>query len=784
MNNSKPSSTRKSYQRRPDCGRQHPTKGCACAECAAAREQGPASPDQAPEVLQGQPHTVAPPASASTGLQRPSTGPVQEPFTFEQALLPHGVPMFVDQQQEAQQDEEGAQYGDPRRCPHHPHVTTSSPDGLFDAPCGECEAEQYEAATAPWNRNMNDEQATVIAHDRGPLYCAAVAGCGKTRAVVNRIARLVHDGAQPERILAVTFSKKAADEMNDRLHDDLGITTARVGTWHSLALQVLKEDQLQASKWSIDERDRNKGFIKEAVGYRYLDWKGADVTALRMYIGVCKANLWADDSPEALDAARAKFGHDASKAVQAYRISDELTHGAALLTFDDMLVFCARHLQIDDNAARWGARWDYVLQDEAQDANVVQMTIAEALAQRHRNYAIVGDPAQSIYGFRGSSPLHFTAFVERWGAAAVYMNRNYRSGRAIVEAANRAIAPAEVRLPVDMVAMRDFEGSARATVAETLEDEGAAFVEWVQQHQQDGGALSDVACLFRTNAQSRALEEALLAAKVPYVVIGGSSFYERKEVKDLLAYLRVAMGRDTTGDAVKRCINAPFRYLGLKFTDRVMLLGGGPSPAGPNDWPAVVAQAARGAGIQRRQQVSAEEWADLIVATGRKVHEGAAPGEVLQWLVDRTGYLAWLQKEEGEESIESSHAANVRELVRVAGRFSTCTELLDYIERSIKEAAQQRRSQRGERVMLMSIHRSKGLEWPLVWVCGCVDGVLPHAKGDPEEERRLFYVAVTRARDAVVCSAVGRMATGAGVRVMQPSRFLFDAGLLQRSTSV
>ena len=375
------------------------------------------------------------------------------------------------------------------------------------------------------------------------------------------------------------------------------------------------------------------------------------------------------------------------------------------------------------------------------------------------------------------------AFEQEWKPTTVYLNRNYRSGRAIVAAANDIIRLAQVRLPVDMIPERADEGKVSVVCGDTLDGEARSFTQWVQQHVAEGAEFSDCTALFRTNAQSRALEEALLGARIPYVVVGGTSFYERKEIKDLLGYLRVASNRDRTGDAVKRCINAPFRFLGAKFVDRVMACADVENDhhAGGPDWTRVVRTAALQAGIQRRQEQSAHEWVDLIRFTDRCIKGGghdARPASILNDLVQQTDFIEWLTKEEGEESIENSAGANVRELIRVAERFETVKALLDYIDKSIAEQAKQRSgSEQGNRVLLMSIHRSKGLEWPFVWVVGCNEAILPHARGDIEEERRLMYVAITRARDELVLSWVLKMALKGGVKQMEPSRFLSDANL-------
>lgn len=627
-----------------------------------------------------------------------------------------------------------------------------------------------------WLQNMNDEQLQVIAHVEGPLQVLAQAGSGKTRALVHRVARLVLEvGISAERIFAVTFSRAGAGEMEKRLRM-LGVD-ANVQTWHAFALRVLREDSTRYAQWEVDEKDRAKFHVKDALGFKQLNWKDADLTKVRRFIGYCKANLWFPDSEECADFARKEFGRMGPTAVRAYALSQASIEAAGILTFDDMLVYCWQHLLIEENRDRWAAHFDFVLQDEAQDQNQVQRSIGEQLARTHRNYMIVGDPAQSIYGFRGSKPDYIMSFEEEWEATRVAMFRNYRSGKAIVAFANAIIRSGKVRLPEDMSAERGVEGSAKIVAAADLEDEAKQFVAHVQALNADAVPYKDITALFRTNAQSRALEDALLRTKTPYVIVGGTNFYNRKEVKDLLGYLRVAAQQDPEGDGVKRCINAPFRFLGAKFTERLMARG---APDG--DWAKAVQAVASEQGIQSRQVQSANEWAALITSTtaiiesssedeGEESARMRSPAWLLQRIVRDTKYLEWIRKEEGDESIESSHQANVRELLRVAEAFSTVPEMLDYVQKNIEDSTKQKRGQK-DRVTLMSIHKSKGLEWPHVWIVGCNEKILPHAKGDIEEERRLMYVAVTRARETVTCSWVARLATAGGVSEAEPSRFL------------
>lgn len=627
-------------------------------------------------------------------------------------------------------------------------------------------------ATPVWERGMNPEQLAAIRHQDGPCALLAQAGSGKTRALVHRIARMVAQGTRAEKILAVTFSKKAAMEMNERL-EQLGVEDARVGTWHSLCLQILKEDGV-CEGWTMgDEADSKSKMIlkKDVLGYEGMGWKEADLGEVTRYIGWCKAHLARPGSNFARDHAEEAGGGDQSLFLEAYARYQALLERREILTYDDFLLYAHEHLVVETNRAKWAARWRYLLQDEAQDANLAQVEIAKLLARDHRNYLVVGDVAQAIYGFRGSSPLYLHGFAEQWGAQTIVMNRNYRSGSKIVDAANRVIAPAAVRLPTDMLCERGVEGDVRVQECFDLDDEGEGIACWVERLLQDGVKLSDVCVLYRTNAQSRAPEEALLNKRIPYEVVGGTSFYERKEVKDLLAYLRVAADRDQDGDAARRCVNAPFRYLGARFLDKLEAAQG-------ETLRQRVQGACQAAGIQSRQVASVHQWLGIVEQLTVKIAAGIGPEELLNHVLDRTGYMEWIQREHGEESVEDSRGSNVREMVRIAGRFEAAGELLNYIDEMQQAGRRKHRGDAAEKVKLMSVHRSKGLEWKHVWVCGCNDLVLPHGKGDLEEERRLMYVAVTRARDGLVLSYVKKFAYRAGVKDAFPSPFLADAGLI------
>jgi DNA helicase-2/ATP-dependent DNA helicase PcrA len=617
-------------------------------------------------------------------------------------------------------------------------------------------------------KGANPEQAIAIQHTNGPLGVFAGAGSGKTRVLCSRIAYLVSRGVPASRILAVTFSKKAAVEMEERTRG-FGVLDARVGTWHSLALQILREEHA-IDGWKVDDTDRAKFILKDVLGWKGMNWKDADVGVVSSFISFCKSQLWDASSREAGDYSKGE-----RRLVEAFRRYETELADNRLLTFDCMLVKAAMLLSNESTRLRWAAKWDYVLQDEAQDANPAQMTIAEALARDHRNYMVVGDPAQSIYGFRGSRPEYVTEFAATWhGATVVNMNRNYRCGSAIVAVANEAIRPATHKLPVDLIAEGGWTGGVSFWREANLDAEAERIVSVVKDNLQLGRKLEEHTVLFRTNAQSRALEEAFLSAQIPYVVVGGTSFYERKEVKDLLAYLRTALGREVESN-LRRCVNAPFRFIGTATVDKLLsqLKANGGNVERTMSTP----------GLQGRQVASLRQWLAALDAVRHAASAMADPeahnapktvGAIIDALERAVGYCDWLRKDQGEESVESSHVANVKELIRVAERFTSVESFLDFIDDTIAKAKDAKKESGKGRVLLMSIHRSKGLEWPYVFVCGCSEGILPHPRGDADEERRLFYVAVTRAAQHCYLTSPATLALRTGLKEVASSRFVSE----------
>jgi DNA helicase-2/ATP-dependent DNA helicase PcrA len=653
---------------------------------------------------------------------------------------------------------------------------------------------------------LNPEQHEVVLHDKGPLLVVAVAGAGKTHALVNRCGYLVRvRKVDPSRILAVTFSKAGADEMQERLDSLIGKSGARIGTFHSLALEILFAENPEYRDWTIDDRDRYRLCLKDATSYKEMDWKEADATLLSAYTGLCKANLARPDSDIAAGIADGFYARLRKPAAhpglmrQAYARAEEIRQSRLLLTFDDMLMNAVEKLRDDNDArVRWASRYDYVLQDEAQDQNLAQLLMGELLAQDHRNYMLVGDPAQAIYGFRGAKPEKLLAFQNTWDSKVVLMGRNYRCGESIIDVANAALDAMrpDTRLDVKMIAERREDGApVPGTVSckqyTTTDDEGFGIVDQIQAMMEDGVLPRDFAVLYRVNAQSRSPEEALITARLPYRVIGGVSFYERKEVKNLLAYLRLANGTGALDD-VGRCINTPFRYLGKAFIEKVRAEAerAGVMSGADRNWTKVIRTVADKEGIQSRQRSSANDWASIVDTMAARIARGvnaepnsvpydeALPASILERIVLQTRYAEALLKEEGEESTENSRVSNVREMIRAAGRFNSVSDLLDYVDKMIKASKESSKEKSPNKVTLCTLHRAKGLEWPVVFIAGVSDLVLPHGRAEePDEERRLYYVGVTRARDTLHVSCVRTLAFGGKLREVDPSPFLAESGL-------
>ena len=661
---------------------------------------------------------------------------------------------------------------------------------------------------------MNPEQSAAIMHRSGPMSVLAGAGSGKTRVIIHRVAMLVRSGVSPNRILAVTFSKNGQLEM-ERRGKKMGLRKVDFRTWHSLALMVIRKGGTPWARWPQDgsddeeddddllppppeeatdessednteeeeepekpkERRSARTLLKIIVGSKGLNWINVDFGQLRQFIGYCKAWMWSPESTEALAFARRKFAGDANLAIMAFRNYDEAIEEERILTYDDMLLKCVQWLEQGDHANRWAARWDHLLQDEAQDASAVQLRIAHLLARGHRNYFVVGDPAQAIFSFRGSYPDFILNFGKEWlGSKTITMFRNYRCGSDVIKLANSVIGPSRHRLPEPLAAECGWPGTVTHHAPRNPNAEAELVANSILVHQAQGSKLRDNVVLYRLNSHSRAIEEKLLQRKIPYYVVGGIPFYQRREVRSLLSYLRLASGIDVV-DSMRRSINTPNRYLGKEFTAKVETHLKMPSPT-EKDVATAIDKACKHANVNRRQIESANEYGSLLVTLAARVRaSGEPPYVLLRDLISKTGFEVWLRTEEGDETVDNNQVANVKELVRVSRDFTSVASMLEHIA-LVEKAAKKQSKSKVDRVLLMTIHKCKGLEFRHVHFIGATEKIIPHPKAeDEDEERRLFYVAVTRAAHTLMISSPLIVITRGGVMEVEPSDYLIEAAL-------
>ena len=665
---------------------------------------------------------------------------------------------------------------------------------------------------------LNDTQRAVVEHESGNAAMYAVAGSGKTRSVVHRIANLVRKGHNPERILATTFTKKAAGEMNERLAK-LGVKIrkhkgdggARIGTFHSVCWEIVRD----GSPWQgyqLDDKDVMKYKLKDIVGWKGMQWQGVDITEVIGFISRCKNDLISPDLAEMY----VSFGYELKqnerpewmpqdkRFVEAYHQYEDERNRAGLLTFDDMLKGAVEWLQMDRNARlRWQGRYDHVVVDEFQDSNKAQYELMRFLSESCKSLLVVGDDDQLIYSWRGSRGEYTLTFEQVFGAEGYRAESNYRSRPEILTIANSVIKHNDPhRVPKTNQAQRQPGGEGTVTwkAVEDMDAEAEVVVQRMKELRQQVGVdeigWKDMAVLYRTNAQSRAFEEVLLREKIPHVVVNGTDFYSRKEIADVLAYLKVAVD-DNDDKACERAINRPFRYIGRVAIEKLKEI----AKRSRVSLMEAVCDFGGQVGLQRRQVESLRQFAEIVEWIRAEVKDledersggplfdrdrditeqlgGKLSGvaHLISQIVVRTGYEQWLLSDEGSDTAENSRVSNLRELVRTSHRFNTPAELLGHVE-MVREQKRKAKKGKADAVLLMTIHSSKGLEWPAVFVVGVSDGILPHARCEDEtEERRLFYVAITRARERLMITSPMMVVTGGGVKSLDVSRFVKEGGL-------
>ncbi len=627
---------------------------------------------------------------------------------------------------------------------------------------------------------LNDEQREAVECVEGPLLVIAGAGSGKTRVLTHRIAYLIgHCGIPPESILAVTFTNKAAREMRERVEKTLGADSEGLwlGTFHSTCVRILRRDigHLGRSRGFVIYDDADSlGVVKEALKRLNLDPKEYEPKRFRWRI-----DQWKNDGLLPAKAAEAAFDLDDELSVDIYTEYQKILTDADALDFGDLLLLTVelfrKHPEV---LAHYQRRWQYVLVDEYQDTNRVQYELVRMLSDQHKNLCVVGDPDQSIYAWRGADIRNILDFENDYDDTRVIkLERNYRSTQPILKGASAVVANNADRHEKTMFTER--EGGDLIRFFEAVDDrEESAFVirEILGKNRREHRPYGDFAILYRTNAQSRSFEDELLKYDIPYTVVGGVRFYDRAEVKDVMAYLRL-MVNPADDQALRRVVNKPTRGIGkttvdksadLAFERGLSLLQG-------------LAAFAETAAARTANKVR-----DFLAMMDRLQSEFSARpvDEIINEVLRVTGYLASLEKEETEDA--NNRIENLRELCVAAEDFHIAnvdnpdterSELELFLDQVALVSDLDSYEHQTEVVSLMTVHSAKGLEFPLVFLVGMEEGIFPHANSSRdaaglEEERRLCYVGMTRAMEHLTLSYAGERRRYRDLSYQTPSRFL------------
>ncbi len=620
--------------------------------------------------------------------------------------------------------------------------------------------------------DLNDAQRAAVTATDGPLLILAGAGTGKTRVITARVAYLIGQGADPAEIVAVTFTNKAANEMRARLEGMISREQAAkvtMSTFHALCLRILRSgiDRLGYKKnFSIYDEGDQIGLVKKIIAATAAKDEKLDPNLARSAISKAK-NAGQPLAPGTLVRAVGE------------RYDLELKRANAV-DFDDLLLLAVRLLREQRNLKqRWQQRYRYLLVDEFQDTNRLQLDLIALLASKHRNVAVVGDDDQSIYGWRGadiSNVLQFERHFPR--PKIVTLEQNYRSTSAILFTANGLIKNNPRRRPKKLWSSIGTGEQIRIISCPNDREEARFISEEIQRNRLRGDVRwEDFAVLFRMNAQSRLLEENLRRLQIPYRIIGGKSFFDRREIKDVLAYMTVLVNPHDDASLL-RIINTPARGISASTTEMAVTWS---AQHNNSLWQALVSPEFRGQ-LSARTQASLERFVALIESYTEAARKPQAePAEPIRRLLREIDYIAELRRQCKTHDEAESREENVHDVLRDLNQYGQRASeglrgfldeiLLDQEREEEEEDVEDRRG-----VTLITMHAAKGLEFPHVYIAGVEEGILPHdrskAEGSLDEERRLFYVGITRAmRTLTITHCYARVRFGSS-SPCQPSSFL------------
>ena len=606
---------------------------------------------------------------------------------------------------------------------------------------------------------LNSQQKEAVEHTEGPLLVVAGAGTGKTKTLTHRIMHLIQGGVAPQNILAITFTNKAASEMRERVADmlDTDDLLPTLSTFHSLGVRILREHhtKIGVNKYFniLDTQDK-MSLVKQAMKYHDIDPKEWEPRKIASAISRAKAD-------EETSATYTANNNPITVIVQmVWPKYEELKKAEQSLDFDDLLSETYFLLKREPEILKYYQNlWKYIHVDEYQDTNTIQYKIVKALSKEHKNLCAVGDGDQNIYSWRGADMKNILNFEKDFpGAKVVLLETNYRSTQNILQAAHDIISKNKERIDKKLVTDNDLGAKIIAYEGFSAHQEAAWVANQTQHYIRDGVEASDIAVLFRTNFQSRILEEAFLQRTLPYQVVG-VKFFQRKEIKDIMSYLKAAFNRESLSD-IKRVINEPKRSLGKVAVAKIF--------AGDMD------------GLSPKARSSYDSFVHILDL----IYEYAAthsPSETVKFAIQKSGFEEKLHagSDDDRERLE-----NMKELVTYAKKYEEVENPFDVFFEEVALLSDQdslgSNTKDSNTVKLMTIHSSKGLEFKHVFVVGLEQGLFPSQRDDAktkhesEEERRLCYVAFTRAKDQLHVSYAKLRTIYGQERINEPSEFMKD----------
>jgi len=637
---------------------------------------------------------------------------------------------------------------------------------------------------------LNPQQREAVTETEGPLLILAGAGSGKTRVITFRIAYLIAErGVAPYNILAVTFTNKAAEEMRNRVERLLGNTRMTsaplISTFHSLCVRILRQHIEALSEgytrsFTIYDQDDSQRLVKACIKDLGYDDKQLGPRAVQGAISGAK-NRQGDDA--ASYAARVEYGDEKRAAIaRVFRLYEERLRNNNALDFDDLLIKTVQLLRrVPEVREKYNDKFRYILVDEYQDTNSLQFALIRFLTEKQQNICVVGDEDQSVYRWRGADISNILNFEQHYPQAKVIrLEQNYRSTQNILDAAGAVVRNNTERKGKQLWTANPTGERIRYYQAFDAEAEARFVAAKIEEHRRREADLR-AAVLYRTNAQSRVFEEALRRSGITYNIVGGFSFYERAEVRDIISYLKLALNPHDS-IALQRVINTPPRGLGKQTLDEIARRA---KDYGVSHWETIAIMTDKGEGLTPRATSALRNFQNIItelvkVATNASASETPVSDIVKAAILD-TGYANHLKAENSDEA--EARLENLQELVNAAVDYDQQGQdgLRDFIDHAalVSDSDQYKRD---APVTLMTMHSAKGLEFPLVFIVGMEDGLFPHSRSatDPaelEEERRLCYVAITRAeRFLYVLHAMKRRVYGEEL-ASEPSQFLNEMPL-------